>query len=85
LFRRNGMTAGGEPPAWGMSRGQSEVDLLEPLISSAGVRDNTPPGEQSQPDDPFVAFLNVQAPCIWTTQTKASIFDVFRGTVVRRS
>jgi hypothetical protein len=36
---------------------------------SVGLRDNSPPGIDSPPDDPFVAWLRLEALCIWTTQT----------------
>jgi hypothetical protein len=34
---------------------------------SGGLRDNTPSGD-AEPDDPFIAYLRVQAICIWTTE-----------------
>jgi hypothetical protein len=36
------------------------------LAVSAGLRDNSPPGDM--PDDGFVAHLDAQALCIWTRQ-----------------
>jgi hypothetical protein len=45
------------------------------------LRDNTPAGEDSQPDDPFVAEFKVQALCIWTESTDVigNIRGLFAG------
>ena len=39
---------------------------------TAGLRDNTPSGDE--PDDPFVAYMYVQALCIWTRQPRSIRF-----------
>jgi hypothetical protein len=51
--------------SWQVSGNQAHVDV----VVRAALRDNTPSGESSEPDDPFVAFVDVQALCIWTTRT----------------
>jgi hypothetical protein len=53
--------------SWEVHGDEATVDIQ----IEAGLRDNTPPGEQSVPDDPFVVFMNVQALCIWTAQITA--------------
>ena len=34
---------------------------------TAGLRDNSPSGDE--PDDPFIAFMDAQALCIWTRES----------------
>lgn len=60
--------------SWRVTGNEATVDVGV----SAGLRDNTPPGADSPPDDPFVAHVNVQALCIWT-QSKISLLDRIRG------
>lgn len=60
--------------SWRVDRDGAAVDI----VVSAGLRDNTPAGEASQPDDPFVAQFKVQALCIWTELT-LSLLDRIRG------
>jgi hypothetical protein len=48
----------------------------------AGLRDNSPPGLDSEADDAFVAHVTVKALCIWTQETPA-LLDWIRGNVVR--
>jgi hypothetical protein len=53
--------------SWRVNPADASVATLDVTVY-AGLRDNTPPGEYSAPDDPFVAFFDVQALCIWTAE-----------------
>lgn len=64
------------------TRGSWQVNGTEGSVElgfSAGLRDNSPSGERAEPDDPFVAYLLVQALCIWTTEL--TVFDRFEGAI----
>lgn len=60
--------------SWSAAANEATVDIRV----SAGLRDNTPPGEHSPPDDPFVAHITVQALCIWTEAT-LTLWERIRG------
>lgn len=67
--------------SWRVAGNQATVDIRV----SAGLRDNSPAGEHSPPDDPFAAHVEVRALCIWTEETMP-LFDRLReltGVVVR--
>ncbi len=49
------------PGSWQVAGGQASLQVA----LSGGIRDNTP---ANGPDDAFVAYLRVQAICIWTTE-----------------
>lgn len=51
--------------SWSASGNTATLDIAV----SAALRDNSPSGEDSAPDDPFIASLEVRAICIWTTDT----------------
>lgn len=53
------------PDSWHVDGNEARVALE----ISVGLRDNSPAGMDSPPDDPFVAWLRLEALCIWTTQT----------------
>ena len=40
-------------------------------------------GRTERPDDPFLAEVNVQARCIWTTETQRTRWDVLEDAVAR--
>ncbi len=61
------------PGSWRVNGNQASVDIT----ISAGLRDNTPPGQQSEPDDTYVAHIVVKALCIWTIETR-KLSDLFR-------
>jgi hypothetical protein len=49
------------PGSWHVAGGQGSLEVA----ISGGIRDNTP---ANGPDDAFVAYLRVQAICVWTTE-----------------
>ena len=62
-FREVSFSADYVPGSWQVvgEQGSLQVNI------SGGLRDNTPSGD-AEPDDPFIAYLRVQAICIWTTE-----------------
>jgi hypothetical protein len=64
-LRELAFDAGYRQGSWAVSGNEASIDVNV----SFRLRDNTPGGEDSEPDDPFVAFLDAQALCIWTTKT----------------
>jgi hypothetical protein len=69
------------PGSWHVEGSRADVEIFV----SAGLRDNSPSGD-SPPDDPYVAYVRLQALCIWTTEQKTfleRIVQAIRGGVVR--
>jgi hypothetical protein len=62
--------------SWRAAGNEATVDIGV----SAGLRDNSPPGEQSPPDDRFVASITVQALCIWT-EASLTFWERIRGII----
>jgi hypothetical protein len=64
-LRELGFDAGYRQGSWAVSGNEASIDVGV----TCRLRDNTPGGEQSEPDDAFVAHVDLEGLCIWTTVT----------------